>query len=150
MQQSIRIFNWRLWVIMFSLLICGINLSLLTNTYLQNEDFFGNILAIMIFLGIILMQIISQLYENRLKITPDEFYSASIVKIGYFSQTVTFYFSKLILMGIIFLILGSQSTQFILNIVNGDSLLFALLGCIAMLTWLVFQLYSPDKLTISQ
>jgi hypothetical protein len=150
MNQSIRLFNWRLWTLMLSLLICGINITLAIHTYLQNDDFFGNIMTILVFLGIVLMQVVSQVYENQMSITPEEFYSASIVKIEYFSQTLTFYLGKLLLLGVVVLILSSQFTQFILNLWNGESLLFALFGILAMLTWLIFQIYNPNKLIIAQ
>lgn len=140
LNQKFRFFNGRLLAIIITLFLIGIEIILIYEH--QQRDFhelLGHWIWFLLACSILVGQIFSQATENRRNITLDEFHSASIVKLPFLSKITQISLKRFIFMALTTIVLSSQVTLLIINILEKEALVSPILGISAMASLLVFQ-----------
>ncbi|MCU0445177.1 MAG: hypothetical protein MUE85_09675 [Microscillaceae bacterium] len=139
MLAKYRIFKGRFLSMGIALGIIGIQLTLGLENWFNRNDFSGNLITLLVFVLYFLLQWISQNIENQRQTTTEEFKSGSIVKSNYLSKAMLISYWRLsTILGATF-VLGMQMAQMYWNWLNRDSILFALLGTMAMISLIIIQ-----------
>ncbi|MDX2302639.1 MAG: hypothetical protein NW226_07550 [Microscillaceae bacterium] len=142
MDKNIRLFLGRLYVITVAALIAGSQFILLIRHQGDFKTFWGSAFTLSLMVLILMIQIASQIFENRRNTTSEEFEAASLFNFYSFGKIIFINHIRFYLMISALLILGAQITLMITSYIDRESIISALLGTSAMMTLVVSLLMS--------
>ncbi len=153
MTKKMRVFHARLILMCLAMFMLGIQVILWIQDFWSAQASFPHILTILVMLFIWISQLLSQLIENQRHTTQKEFRSASILQIDFLDREWYLPANRLLLLLLASALLGGQISSLWLAVFWSESILTSLLGTTAMLTLLIYLIFTQiheDKLNQSK